>query len=71
MIINDINPIKLDLNLKESKTNFNQLKAQFDVFSGVENIHNFQHLYMPIIEKFTDNIDLLFRDNQDVKNCVI
>ena len=67
----DIEPMKADIQLRETKSNFEELLERFNVFSGVENIKNFREIYEPKIKEFTENIEKLYKDNQDVKNCII
>ena len=63
--------MKADIQLRETKSNFEELLERFNVFSGVENIKNFREIYEPKIKEFTENIEKLYKDNQDVKNCII
>ena len=63
--------MKESLLTKESKKNFEDLLNRFNVFSSIENIKYFKEVYVPKIKEFTDNIDNLYKDNEDVKNCIV
>ena len=63
--------MKESLQTKESKKNFEDLLNRFNVFSSIENIKYFKEVYVPKIKEFTDNIDNLYKDNEDVKNCIV
>jgi hypothetical protein len=52
MQVSDINPIRKELKLKETIVNHKSLLARFDEFSSIENMTNYQEVYVPFIENF-------------------
>ena len=59
--------------LKERKASIEELQllnTRIDKFTEIENIEYIITKLLPKMQKFTDNIDFLYADNKDVKNCV-
>ena len=55
---------------KASIEDLNLLADRMNKFSEIENIEYITTSLLPKMKKFTDNIDFLYADNKDVKNCV-
>lgn len=55
---------------KETIANFSVLEARFNRFTDIETIDKLLNLYMPKIEKLSNNLDEYERQNTDTQECV-
>lgn len=49
---------------------FDELLGRFNVFTEVENIQKLEHLYMPRISKFCNDIGHYERSNLEMRECI-
>lgn len=56
---------------KGSDIDLKDLISRFSVFSDVENIANFQNIYLPRMKQFFDQVDALHASNGEVRECII
>ena len=67
----DISTIKADILKKGSDAELQDLRKRFHVFQDVENMYNFEHIYLPRMKKFFDSVDALHQSNADMREIIV
>ena len=67
----DVKQLKEDMVTKAGDQEFQVLLRRFNKFSDVENIWNFQNVYLPRMKKFFDSVEALHESNAQMRECII
>ena len=66
-----VNKLKEEILTKGSAEDLQNLTDRLNVFQDVENVWNFENIYLPRMKKFFDQVDDLHTSNSDMRECIV